>query len=176
MMYKNNNCLQRLIIIILLQFFASSVASAVNAGEIYKWKDKNGNVFFSDSPPAGGDAEVISLKEERAPNPKATATPKATSTKPKTVIPDEKRPYSSIKVIMYKTSWCGYCQKAREYLQSISVDLVEYDIERDRARSEEMLRKSGGSRGVPLVDVEGIIIHGYSPDQMKEAIEKRRSS
>ena len=38
-----------------------------------------------------------------------------------------------------------------------------------------MLQKSGGSRGVPLIDIEGIIIRGYSQNAMQEAIEKRRS-
>ena len=38
-----------------------------------------------------------------------------------------------------------------------------------------MLVKSGGSRGVPLIDVEGIIIRGYNPDALEdEAIERRR--
>jgi hypothetical protein len=38
-----------------------------------------------------------------------------------------------------------------------------------------MLSKSGGSSGVPLVDIEGIIIRGYNPDAFRGAIERRRS-
>jgi glutaredoxin len=53
-----------------------------------------------------------------------------------------------------------YCAKAREYIQSLSVNLTEYDVEKDKSKREEMLRKSGGSRGVPLIDVEGIVIKG----------------
>jgi glutaredoxin len=173
-MNKIKDTFPGLSLIVLLHFIASSVLSTVIAAEIYKWKDRNGNVFFSDTPPAGADAEVISLKDERAPAPKTT--PKVNSPKPQSRLTEEKRPYGSIKVIMYKTSWCGYCRKAREYLQSLNVNLVEHDIERDRSMGEEMLRKSGGTRGVPLIDVEGIIIHGYSPGQMKDAVEKRRSS
>ena len=173
-MHEIRNCLPKLLIIIVFQFFYSSVSSCAMAAEVYKWKDKNGNVVFSDVPPAKGDAEVISLKDE--PAPKAIPAPKSNSPKPKSVVTEEKRPYRSIRVIMYKTSWCGYCQKAREYLESLRVNLVEYDVERDRAMSEEMLRKSGGSRGVPLIDVEGIILRGYSPSAIKDAVEKRRGS
>jgi glutaredoxin len=173
-MHEIKDYFPKLLMIILLQFFFSSVSSAAIAAEVYKWKDKNGNVFFSDVPPASGDAEVISLKDERAPN--AITTPKGNSPKPKSVITEEKRPYSSIRVVMYKTSWCGYCRKAREYLESLRVNLVEYDVEKDRSMGEEMLRKSGGARGVPLIDVEGIILHGYSPSAIKDAVEKRRSS
>jgi len=55
------------------------------------------------------------------------------------------------------------------------VNLVEYNIEKDKSKREEMLQKSGGSRGVPLIDIEGIIIRGYSESAIKEGIEKRRS-
>jgi len=55
------------------------------------------------------------------------------------------------------------------------VNLVEYNIEKDKARREEMLQKSGGSRGVPLIDIEGIIIRGYGEKAIQDAIEKRRS-
>ena len=55
------------------------------------------------------------------------------------------------------------------------MNLTEYNIEKDRGRRDEMLQKSGGSRGVPLLDIEGIIIRGYNQGAMREAIEKRRS-
>jgi glutaredoxin len=54
--------------------------------------------------------------------------------------------------------------------------LVEYDIEKNPSKEKEMLSKSGGSTGVPLIDVEGIIIRGYNPSAITDAVEKRRSS
>ena len=164
----------KVLIIILLLFFSLSVSSPAIAGEVYKWKDKDGNVFFSDTPPEGVNAEVIPFKDEPASNFKTI--PKVNSPQPKSGITEEKRPYTGIKVTMYITSWCGYCRKAREYLQSLRVDLVEYDIEKNPSSEKEMLSKSGGSKGVPLIDVEGIIIRGYSQRAIKDAVEKRRSS
>jgi glutaredoxin len=55
----------------------------------------------------------------------------------------------------------------------MGVTLIEYDIEKEPSRREEMIAKSG-SRGVPVVDVEGIVIRGYSADAMRDAIEQRR--
>ena len=50
---------------------------------------------------------------------------------------------------------------------------MEYDVEKDLQKREEMVKKSG-SRGVPVVDIEGIIIRGYSPEAMRDAIERKR--
>jgi glutaredoxin len=55
----------------------------------------------------------------------------------------------------------------------MGVTLIEYDIEKEPSRREEMIAKSG-SRGVPVVDVEGIIIRGYSAEAMRDAIEQKR--
>jgi glutaredoxin 3 len=55
----------------------------------------------------------------------------------------------------------------------MGVSLVEHDIEKDLQKREEMMAKSG-SRGVPVVDVEGIVIRGFAPDAMRDAIERKR--
>jgi glutaredoxin len=66
-----------------------------------------------------------------------------------------------------------YCNKAREFVRGMGVSLTEHDIEENPQKREEMMAKSG-SRGVPVVDIEGIVIRGYSPDAMKDAIERKR--
>ena len=50
---------------------------------------------------------------------------------------------------------------------------MEYDIEKDAKKRDEMIAKSG-ARGVPVVDIEGIIIRGYSTEAMRNAIERKR--
>ncbi len=37
-----------------------------------------------------------------------------------------------------------------------------------------MLSKSGGSMGVPLIDVEGIILRGFSPDSINSVVQARQ--
>jgi glutaredoxin 3 len=159
--------------IITVIFFVTilSPASTPISGEIYKWKDKDGNIVFSDTPPPPGiNAEIREFKEESTERPKT----KGYFPKSKSERVQEKRPYRDIHVAMYITARCPYCVKAREYLRSLDVNLVEYNVERDKSKREEMLSKSGGSQGVPLIDVEGIIIRGYSPETIKAAIERRR--
>jgi glutaredoxin len=160
------------IVAFLLFFIFLSPASSTISGEIYTWKDKDGNIVFSDTPPPPGvNVEIKEFKEESTERPKTREYfPKSRSESIR-----EKRPYRDIQVIMYMTSWCPYCVKARNYLRSLDVNLIEYNIEQDKSKREEMLGKSGGSRGVPLIDIEGIIIKGYNPDALMSAIERRRS-
>lgn len=101
------------------------------------------------------------------------SVPAAAVSKAKEPQGEPKRACGAIDVILYQTSWCRYCAQAREYLQNSGVSLVIYDIERDSDKLQEMTAKSG-SRGVPVIDVEGIIIRGYSVKAMSDAIERKR--
>jgi glutaredoxin 3 len=170
---KGNKGMLRPIILaaVLLLVFLSPVPSALSA-ELYQWKDKDGKIFFSDSPlPYEADVEIRKLRE----SPAATPERREGVPRPKTNISEEKRSYGNINVIMYITPTCPYCRKAGEYIHSLNVNLTEYNVEKDRSKREEMLIKSGGSKGVPVIDVEGIIIKGYGPQAIKAAVEKRRS-
>jgi glutaredoxin len=80
---------------------------------------------------------------------------------------------SDIQVVMYMTDWCPYCKKAGKYIKSLGVNLIEYDIEKNESRKKEMKVLSGGSGMVPLIYVEGII-RGYVPEEISEAVEKRK--
>ncbi|MCX5910139.1 MAG: DUF4124 domain-containing protein [Deltaproteobacteria bacterium] len=149
--------------------------------QIYKWRDPEGNLRFADTPPSPGvKAEKMKMretsKEEAPPGKTAQEASPGEASKGK----DERagsssprRSYPEIKVIMYMTDWCPYCRKAREYLNSLGVKVTEYNIEREPARNKERARKAGGGSGVPVIDVEGIIIKGYSREMIKDALEKR---
>lgn len=84
--------------------------------------------------------------------------------------------YGDIDVIVYSTTWCPQCKKAKEYLDSLGISLVVYDVDADKTKRAEMLEKSGGSQGVPLIDVEGIIIRGNNQVAIRKAVEKKRNS
>ncbi len=161
-------------LVILREFNPYDFKQYIQLGSIYKWKDKDGNVVFSDHPPPPGvNAEVKEFKEDTTGRPNTRRDPPSQRTGSESF--KEKRPYGDIHVILYMTSWCPYCVKARDFLRSLDVHLIEYDIERDRNKRQEMLSKSGGSTGVPLIDVEGTVIRGYNPDALRSAVERRRN-
>ena len=168
----------RLVVTIIL---VAAVAMPLSAA-VYIWEDENGNSVISTSPrpgsepasasaekgtPGAGGAERKGVTPElRTP---AARTPATTARRQVS----EQRNYRDIRVILYKTDWCPFCKKARNELNELGVTLIEYDIERDRDKYEEMLAKGGSS--VPFIDVEGIYVRGYSASAIRAAVDKRRS-
>jgi len=55
------------------------------------------------------------------------------------------------KIEIYSSSWCPYCVRAKALLQKKGMEFVEYNIETDSGRHEEMLRRSEGARTVPQI-------------------------
>lgn len=72
------------------------------------------------------------------------------------------------KVTLYATDWCGYCKQTRRFLDSKGIPYTEYDIEKDAAgrKAYEAL----GGRGIPLIDVNGTLIRGFSEEEILAAL------
>ncbi len=74
----------------------------------------------------------------------------------RTILPE----YKSHQVVMYATSWCPYCQKARNYFREQGIPYVEYDIEKN-AEARAAYRAFGG-RGIPVIFVGKRRMDGFS--------------
>lgn len=75
---------------------------------------------------------------------------------------------ANAKVTLYATDWCGYCKQTRRFLDSQGIRYSEFDIEKDAAgrKAYEAL----GGRGIPLIDVNGTLIRGFSEEQILAAL------
>jgi glutaredoxin len=71
-------------------------------------------------------------------------------------------------VTLYATSWCGYCRKTRQFLADKGIAYTEYDIEQS-AEGRRQYDELGG-RGVPVLVVNGTVIHGYGPEKILAAL------
>ena len=56
-------------------------------------------------------------------------------------------------------------------MRSLGVDVVEYNIDKDKDKRDEMRRKTGGT-GVPVIDIDGTIVRGFNPGAIKAALDK----
>jgi glutaredoxin len=141
--------------------------------QIYKWKDKDGNIIVSTTPPPPGVAWERKEIEKDRPGPETSAAVGANPTKQDSGF---RRPYKDVKVLIYITDWCPVCRRARAFFKSLGVNLIEYDVEKDPAKEKERSRKAGGKKGVPLIDVEGTISLGFRADNIRATIEEKRAS
>ncbi len=96
--------------------------------------------------------------------------------------PAEQRPAAaraataSSGVILYGTSWCPYCRKAREHLRQRGVAFTDRDIEKEPAAQQEMGEKERAHglahRGVPVLDIHGTVLEGFSAQAIDEALKR----
>lgn len=68
------------------------------------------------------------------------------------------------KVILYATSWCGYCKKTRELLNENNIEYHEYDVEKSPEGREQYDRL--GVKGVPVLLINGEVVGGYDPSEI----------
>ena len=64
------------------------------------------------------------------------------------------------KVKLYTTTWCGYCKRAKAYLQARGTPFQEIDVETSAQGQREF--QALGGRGVPVILVGNQRMDGYS--------------
>jgi len=132
-------------------------------GEIYTWVDKDGITHIQDNPP-NGQSNLKKIENTENNNKSVSEASKESSqNSAKNNLRDKLVKASLQNIEIYTTSWCPYCKKAKEYLNSKGISYTEYDVEKD---PEAMRRKNelapGG--GVPVAVVNGRIVKGFSKE------------
>ena len=54
-------------------------------------------------------------------------------------------------LIMYSTTWCGYCKRLKTALKAEGISYIEIDIEQDPAAAEFVGSVNNGNHVVPTV-------------------------
>ena len=79
-------------------------------------------------------------------------------------------------VIIYGASWCGPCHQAADHLKAKGIPFVMKDIDETPGAAAEMrdkLTRAGRHGGsIPVIDVRGQILVGYSPHSLDAALAK----
>lgn len=87
----------------------------------------------------------------------------------KLLLPSSQPSYSeSSSIVLYSARWCGYCDKARAYLQEQQVSFTELDIETSPRGRQEFAQLGGG--GIPLMKIDSTLIRGYNPQAISYAL------
>ena len=71
-------------------------------------------------------------------------------------------------VVLYATSWCGYCKLARDLLRREGVAFVEHDIE--TSEYAKKMHKALGGGGIPVLEIRDKVIRGYDEARIISAV------
>jgi glutaredoxin len=63
-------------------------------------------------------------------------------------------------IVLYSAEWCGACRKAKRHLDRNGVAYQLRDIDQP-GHAEELVRRTG-ARAIPVLEVEGRMITGFS--------------
>ncbi len=58
-------------------------------------------------------------------------------------------------ILMYSTSWCGDCRRAKQFLKERGVAYREINVDEDPDAEDLILKVNDGRRKVPTFEVDG---------------------
>lgn len=76
----------------------------------------------------------------------------------------------SKQVVIYTTTWCGYCKALRSALVANKIPFTEHDVE--QSFEGQLGFWTLRARGVPVSVVGPQVIHGYQMEKLQAALEK----
>lgn len=79
-------------------------------------------------------------------------------------------PIPQAPVVLYCTSWCPACRRAREFLKQHNIQYVEIDIGRDRAAAARVRQWANGNETTPTFDIQGTIIVDFDLPALERAL------
>lgn len=78
------------------------------------------------------------------------------------------------KVTIYSTPWCAFCKTEKQYLEHLGVAFADKDIENDKAAFDELMGKvDGQNTGVPVTDIDGVIIRGFDRAKIDATLQEK---
>jgi len=81
------------------------------------------------------------------------------------------RARSNVRVVVYTTSWCPHCARAKAFMDSAGIHYTERDIEASEVDASN-LERINPRLSVPTFDVEGEVLTGFSPQGLVDAIDR----
>jgi len=141
---------------IVLLLGAVALVSLPALAQLYRWTDDRGVIHYSDKAPPKGTAKTVDVKV----NSWSGAATVSTTEAPPATAKTAKAP-----VKMLATAWCGYCARARAYLNSRGIPFEELDVEKSAQGKQEYRALKG--RGVPIILVGDQRMNGYDQGRLE---------
>ena len=95
-------------------------------------------------------------------------------------LPGSSSDKKKIHAIVYGADWCKPCHAAEDYLKKKGVVVIKKDVDKDASAAQEMRRKLNkagmGTASIPIIDIMGRILVGYSPRALDRTVDSIRRS
>ena len=78
------------------------------------------------------------------------------------------------KVVVFSTSSCSWCRRAKRYFRENRVPFKEVNVEKDPAAVRDLVRKTGQT-GVPVIKIGGAWIVGFDKGRIEKELARRAS-
>jgi glutaredoxin-like YruB-family protein len=69
------------------------------------------------------------------------------------------------KVTVYSTPSCPWCTRAKRYLSEHGISYSDYDVSKDKAAAEKMVKRTG-QMGVPVLEIGSNIVIGFDKNKI----------
>jgi len=128
------------------------------SARVYKWKDAQGTVHYSDTPPPRGQAQLLKTDAQASPASGPAALPYELA-----------RAVQAAPVVLYTTARCDGCDQGRALLRARGIPFSERTV--DSGEDQQQLeRASGGKSELPLLLVGSRKIAGFQAAAWQEAL------
>jgi len=153
---------------------AQKLAGRISDGRRFAARDRYEQIDHLPDRLQGTESPKPSTLAARMPPAGVTARPRTAAPGPASAglskLTDDQK--ARLDITMYSTSWCGYCKKARRWLNANDIPFVEKDVEKDAEGSREFQEITKGKGGVPVITVGREVIRGFSERRLELAIER----
>ena len=156
-----------LLIILGFYFFAENRPISADDG-VVRYRDEHGNYYYVSNLSKVPEKYRQSVdKNHKLPN--ITRGAPVAHSQPNKNWSDSK-PAPAV-VMIYVTSWCGYCQALEKFLKNSDVSFKKFDVENDPIGKKRYLELGGG--GVPIVQIGSEVLRGFDPAELKARLKIR---
>jgi glutaredoxin 3 len=78
------------------------------------------------------------------------------------------------KVVLFSTSTCSWCRRAKRYFRENRVPFKEINVERNQDAARDVVRKAGQT-GVPVIKIGSSWIVGFDNQRIEKELARRDS-
>jgi len=78
------------------------------------------------------------------------------------------------RVVLFSTSTCSWCRRAKRYFKEHGVPFKEINVERDQQAARDIARKTGQS-GVPVIKIGSRWIVGFDKERIHKELTRKAS-